>query len=193
VVKVVKKHKACASEFDYRAWKEIGEWRRGMMVPPTPSMSQKKDCWRDCDYPSECRWGTKEKKEPVVVSPVVPEEVPMVLEVPGILDVPDLVGAVTSKAVVTSPPSPMTTPTAFEALVSAINQPGLAIQSLLSRKKSTQKSPLKLETVPEEDEDGDSIMEDVAEVADVSGGSTLEDEFAFEFEEEEDIGIRNRI
>ena len=57
--KIVKKHRACASEFDYSAWKALGDWRRSCMVPPTPSLAHAKDCWRNCDYPSECRWGNK--------------------------------------------------------------------------------------------------------------------------------------
>lgn len=131
----VKKHKACASEFDYRGWKEWGTWRRGVDVawalehstdsstdsegdvemedvdfaeksdddgddvltqsvmsplfgslaqqqmqdsalngrwfrsksqaptlavlepPKRPSRYDEKNCTRNCDYPSECRWG----------------------------------------------------------------------------------------------------------------------------------------
>lgn len=85
--KKVIRHKACASEFDYQAWKAWGHWRRTVieqaeaaaaleelfegdglpLLTPTPASvgneskstrsSWHKDCWNTCDYPSECRWG----------------------------------------------------------------------------------------------------------------------------------------
>jgi hypothetical protein len=51
-----KRHRACASEFDYVGWKAWGRWRRGASKIKDGS---KKDCWNTCDYPSECRWGTR--------------------------------------------------------------------------------------------------------------------------------------
>nr|OQO24959.1 hypothetical protein B0A51_04737 [Rachicladosporium sp. CCFEE 5018] len=66
-----KKGRACASEFDYAGWKARGEWRRDVagqvrlakmlrgeqIVSEVASSPTKKDCWANCDYPSECRWG----------------------------------------------------------------------------------------------------------------------------------------
>ena len=51
---VLKRHAACASEFDYEGWLGWGQWRRGGERAPD---AQDKHCWRRCDYPSECRWG----------------------------------------------------------------------------------------------------------------------------------------
>jgi hypothetical protein len=76
----VRKHRACASEFDYSGWKTWGRWRRGGARNHPIShgyggsavsaqgrraenhavhLQTKKDCWNTCDYPSECRWGKK--------------------------------------------------------------------------------------------------------------------------------------
>jgi hypothetical protein len=57
--RMIKKHSACASEFDYAAWKTIGDWRRERITSVTPSIKTKKDCWHSCNYPSECRWGNQ--------------------------------------------------------------------------------------------------------------------------------------
>lgn len=93
----VKKHKACASEFDYQGWKAWGRWKRSgrrdsiydeytssssdsssdesmdtvstrSMEKPTPPA---KDCWNMCDYPSECRWGRRFGVHTPVEMPVV--------------------------------------------------------------------------------------------------------------------------
>lgn len=85
----VKRHKACASEFDYQGWTTWGDWRRTLQeideletaavkacvsplfgrekteVSPTTA-PLKKNCERNCNYPSECRWGRK------IVPPLVP-------------------------------------------------------------------------------------------------------------------------
>jgi hypothetical protein len=59
----VRKHRVCASEFDYSGWKAWGRWRRGGSAQKLLNQAQsgrtKKDCWNTCDYPSECRWGKK--------------------------------------------------------------------------------------------------------------------------------------
>lgn len=82
--KKVLKHKACASEFDYAGWRVYGAWRREMNVQPdgaddvamldandaaapndgltdstidAHAKGQVRDCWMNCDFPSECRWG----------------------------------------------------------------------------------------------------------------------------------------
>jgi hypothetical protein len=67
-----RRHKACASEFDYGGWKAWGRWRRGgarnqvahsLQNGRSPQQREgpvlKNDCWNACDYPSECRWGKK--------------------------------------------------------------------------------------------------------------------------------------
>lgn len=58
----VKRHKACASEFDYSGWKAWGRWKRGGrktggLENGLAGLMKKKDCWNTCDYPSECQWG----------------------------------------------------------------------------------------------------------------------------------------
>ncbi|CAO2654491.1 Nn.00g112240.m01.CDS01 [Neocucurbitaria sp. VM-36] len=58
----VKRHRACASEFDYSGWKVWGRWRRGggsRRVEDGTTKEKEKDCWNSCDYPSECRWGKR--------------------------------------------------------------------------------------------------------------------------------------
>ena len=72
----IKKHRACGSEFDYVGWRSWGRWRQ---TSPSSSRSRirdgkvgklsirvesektqaRKSCWRDCDYPSMCRWGKR--------------------------------------------------------------------------------------------------------------------------------------
>lgn len=104
----VKRHKPCASEFDYQGWKNWGTWRRHEQTlhqnsairsaateePDSPdfgsvtaireemlALSQKKDCWNKCDYPSECRWGRQigvhtPKLVSEFVEPAVPQSPP---------------------------------------------------------------------------------------------------------------------
>lgn len=67
----MKKHRACASEFDFAGWKGWGRWRRGVPTRPGKAVAGKslrplmldtnkeKNCWINCDYPSHCRWGKK--------------------------------------------------------------------------------------------------------------------------------------
>ncbi|CBX94322.1 predicted protein [Plenodomus lingam JN3] len=64
----VKRHRACASEFDYSGWKAWTRWRRDIREEnksqnrhhsPEHKASRRKDCWNNCSYPSECRWGKK--------------------------------------------------------------------------------------------------------------------------------------
>lgn len=61
----VKRHRACASEFDYVGWKGWGRWRRSTGVNVKAAVATKegekkaKDCWTNCDYPSQCRWGKR--------------------------------------------------------------------------------------------------------------------------------------
>ncbi|PNS15394.1 hypothetical protein CAC42_653 [Sphaceloma murrayae] len=62
----IKRHRACASEFDYNGWKDYGQWRRqvsGISESESDkggeSIDGKKDCWNKCDFPSQCRWGGK--------------------------------------------------------------------------------------------------------------------------------------
>ena len=68
----VKRHKACASEFDYLGWKSWGRWKRAALTSKpsartkrvddrdnSDGSARKKDCWTQCDYPSQCRWGKR--------------------------------------------------------------------------------------------------------------------------------------
>lgn len=82
VQKRMKKHRACRSEFDYAGWKGRGRWKRSLPSSAvTPSSGgapnsgdsgaevrekeneeavqapKRKNCWINCDYPSQCRWG----------------------------------------------------------------------------------------------------------------------------------------
>ncbi|PSN64360.1 hypothetical protein BS50DRAFT_459653, partial [Corynespora cassiicola Philippines] len=52
----IKRHRACASEFDYQGWKTWGVWRRSGR---RDSIYDDEYCWNTCDYPSECRWGKR--------------------------------------------------------------------------------------------------------------------------------------
>ncbi|KAI9800121.1 MAG: hypothetical protein M1833_003448 [Piccolia ochrophora] len=53
-----RRHTSCNSEFDYVGWSTWQEWRRDSLgQQEAPSVG--KDCWHQCDYPSECRWGSR--------------------------------------------------------------------------------------------------------------------------------------
>ncbi|KAL0254839.1 hypothetical protein SLS55_009363 [Diplodia seriata] len=90
-----KKHRACASEFDYGGWKAFGQWRRneeairgasfadmvdfsisddGLVSPRPPVQSNvSRDCWNGCDFPSECRWGSQHGVEAACAAmPILP-------------------------------------------------------------------------------------------------------------------------
>ncbi|KAH7064614.1 hypothetical protein B0J12DRAFT_693048 [Macrophomina phaseolina] len=97
--KKVKKHRACASEFDYSGWKAFGQWRRSEEAirsatfgdatdlsdaaegqfyhPPVSLMRTQKatthrDCWNLCDFPSECRWGSQYGVQASTTMPLLP-------------------------------------------------------------------------------------------------------------------------
>jgi hypothetical protein len=56
--------KGCKAEFDYTGWSGYNDWRRevrailfgefGNLNNFDERVRSKKDCWRDCDFPSEC-------------------------------------------------------------------------------------------------------------------------------------------
>ena len=46
-------NRACASEFDYAGWISVGRARR----KERGGGASAHNCWVQCDYPSECRWG----------------------------------------------------------------------------------------------------------------------------------------
>jgi hypothetical protein len=67
-----KRHKACTSGFDYLGWKAWGRWKRSSRCAVASTAragatgltrigeeGKTKDCWTDCDYPSQCRWGRR--------------------------------------------------------------------------------------------------------------------------------------
>ena len=61
----IRKHNACASEFDYTGWKAYGDWRRRSNQEEKPDFVHgSKDCSKHCDYPSECRWTAKRAAKP---------------------------------------------------------------------------------------------------------------------------------
>ena len=51
----VKKHRACASEFDYTSWEEYGKWRRRGNRYQIGDDS-KQHCEHTCEFPSACHW-----------------------------------------------------------------------------------------------------------------------------------------
>ncbi|KAF2195325.1 hypothetical protein K469DRAFT_649146 [Zopfia rhizophila CBS 207.26] len=119
--KKVRRHKACASEFDYQGWKYWGKWRRSecsdSLIDGSSSSSSspesesdsiesgptKKNCWINCDFPSECRWGrqfgvhTPISVQPSMmpVSPTAPPPPPTTFE--GILKIEQVKDKVTAK------------------------------------------------------------------------------------------------
>jgi hypothetical protein len=48
-----KKHRACASEFDYIGWEDFGMWKRAQRQIQKPRF---KHCEDQCDFPSACHW-----------------------------------------------------------------------------------------------------------------------------------------
>lgn len=56
-----KKHKACASEFDYLGWEDYGSWQRKVAGrrSSTNNLLDKpthKHCEKECEFPSACHW-----------------------------------------------------------------------------------------------------------------------------------------
>lgn len=157
----VKRHRACASEFDYAGWKAWGRWRRGGVPRRKSSLvggwggiggngngirggsgaggAIKKDCWNACDYPSECRWGRKVG----IHSPEAPE-----------FDFPQPP---------VPPPAPNTDlPNEISSFNSDSEQDKALFTSLLAsakrRKSSHPSSPLATPLSPTKDADGDIAM-----------------------------------
>lgn len=48
-----KRHRACASEFDYMGWEDFGIWKRAQRQIQNPRF---KHCEDQCDFPSACHW-----------------------------------------------------------------------------------------------------------------------------------------
>ncbi|KZF22427.1 hypothetical protein L228DRAFT_239394 [Xylona heveae TC161] len=61
----VKKHGPCRSRFDYAGWKKWAEWRRMQddVMPLPLDPTEERDCWNQCDYPSECRWARRSQSD----------------------------------------------------------------------------------------------------------------------------------
>ena len=51
-----KRHRACASEFDYIGWENFNNWKREQKHPQNPNL---KHCENQCDFPSACHWKTR--------------------------------------------------------------------------------------------------------------------------------------
>ncbi len=54
----VKRHRACASEFDYIGWEDFGSWKR-RVAQPKPANRSHKNCEHQCDFPSACHWNAR--------------------------------------------------------------------------------------------------------------------------------------
>lgn len=54
----IKRHRACASEFDYIGWEEFGSWKR-YAVQHKPANKSHKNCEHQCDFPSACHWNAR--------------------------------------------------------------------------------------------------------------------------------------
>ncbi|KAI4195636.1 MAG: hypothetical protein LQ350_007080 [Teloschistes chrysophthalmus] len=61
-----KRVKACQSEFDYVGWANLGEWKRKQAGSDSQAEEQqpKRDCFGNCDWPSQCRWAPKQQVQP---------------------------------------------------------------------------------------------------------------------------------
>ncbi|KAL6714675.1 hypothetical protein ACLMJK_008100 [Lecanora helva] len=60
-----KKHKSCASEFDYISWHKYGKWQRRLSQNESVTQSAR-HCERKCEFPSACHWKPKHTpKNPV--------------------------------------------------------------------------------------------------------------------------------
>ncbi|KAL9587161.1 MAG: hypothetical protein Q9212_000434 [Teloschistes hypoglaucus] len=61
-----KRVKACQSEFDYVGWANWGEWKRKQPGSDSQAEEQqpKRDCFGNCDWPSQCRWAPKQQVQP---------------------------------------------------------------------------------------------------------------------------------
>lgn len=55
----IKRHRACASEFDYIGWEDFGSWRSKTVKHHKPATKFRKDCEHHCDFPSACHWKTR--------------------------------------------------------------------------------------------------------------------------------------
>ncbi|KAF7872460.1 hypothetical protein EAF04_003381 [Stromatinia cepivora] len=89
--------RGCRAEFDYTGWEHYNRWRRETSLLKSeshalhnphfiPPLKIGKDCYRDCDFPSECQTlhlrsavtpNTRKKSEPELIfpiSPISPEE-----------------------------------------------------------------------------------------------------------------------
>ncbi|KAK0515073.1 hypothetical protein JMJ35_002452 [Cladonia borealis] len=57
-----RRHRACASEFDYIGWEHFNNWKRESKNLQNPNL---KHCETQCDFPSACHWKTRHtpKKE----------------------------------------------------------------------------------------------------------------------------------
>jgi hypothetical protein len=75
-----KQAESCVSSFDYLGWTERNAWRRELSpvsgwAGGFVGAKELKDCFRDCDFPSECSWqrtsayleAVKEQESPVML------------------------------------------------------------------------------------------------------------------------------
>ncbi|KAG4026885.1 hypothetical protein MFRU_035g00370 [Monilinia fructicola] len=84
--------RGCRAEFDYTGWEQYNQWRRETAAQKSashalqtshfgPPLKTNKDCYRDCDFPSECQTlqiqsavtpKTRQKSEPELIFPISP-------------------------------------------------------------------------------------------------------------------------
>ena len=55
--------RACQSEFDYTGWQNWGAWKRGESDDNEP-VKHERNCFGNCDWPSQCRWSHKREEKP---------------------------------------------------------------------------------------------------------------------------------
>ena len=60
----LKKHRACASEFDYLGWEDFGAWKRRVaarhsLIDKLTEKPPGRHCERYCAFPSACHWKAK--------------------------------------------------------------------------------------------------------------------------------------
>lgn len=58
-----KKVRSCQSEFDYAGWQNWGAWKRAQTGSNPSALAQpERNCFGNCDWPSQCRWAPKQEQ-----------------------------------------------------------------------------------------------------------------------------------
>ncbi|KAL8970488.1 MAG: hypothetical protein Q9183_001495 [Haloplaca sp. 2 TL-2023] len=80
-----KKVRACQSEFDYTGWQNWGAWKRGES-DANEAARHERNCFGNCDWPSQCRWSHKQEEKPAEEK-VVSQPQPAAEEMPSTVTV----------------------------------------------------------------------------------------------------------